>query len=160
MNTTPTRADLRDKIATVVFDHEVNHPDHLLAEIMKTAESHDANLKRAPWWREVTDPEEVVPAGCPARFEYVNNKASENVSSSPRRVRERLLARGEPVRVFIDTRWTPPTPPPAPLAVGDVIETVEDLERLPECAGLVDDDGDLWQVDRDEAVRRWLAANG
>ena len=31
--------------------------------------------------------------------------------------------------VFIDTRWTPPTPP---LAVGDVIETEEDLERLPE----------------------------
>ena len=27
---------------------------------------------------------------------------------------------------------TPCNPPPAPLAVGDVIETVEDLERLPE----------------------------
>lgn len=24
---------------------------------------------RAPWWREVTDPTEVVEAGCPLRYE-------------------------------------------------------------------------------------------
>ncbi len=85
---------------------------------------------RADWWREVTDPDEVIPAGCPARAEWPGYayEAYESVKTADRPARF-LTYPLAGIRVFIDTRWTPPTPP---LAVGDVIETVEDLERLPE----------------------------
>ena len=108
---------------------------------------------RADWWREVTDPSEVIPAGCPARFEYRGFAQEMDMlegSVAFERVFDHVLKRNriyENALLFIDSRWTPPRPA---YKVGDLIETVEDLERLPECAGFVDDDGDLWQVDRDE----------
>ena len=84
-------------------------------------------LERAPWWEEVTDGNTVVPAGCPVRREVATGDATERTYASPFTVWQWL----DKARVFIDTRWTPPTPPPAPLEVGDVIETEEQAESLP-----------------------------
>ena len=81
-------------------------------------------LERAPWWEEVTDGNTVVPAGCPVRREAAAGDATERTYASTFTAWQWL---GK-ARVFIDTRWTPP---PAPLAVGDVIETVEQAESLP-----------------------------
>lgn len=81
-------------------------------------------LERAPWWEEVTDGNTVVPAGCPVRREVATGDATERTYASTFTAWQWL---GK-ARVFIDTRWTPPTPP---LAVGDVIETVEQAESLP-----------------------------
>lgn len=96
------------------------------------------SLERAPWWF-------LVPAGYrfrdgePIRFEE-GNRSEESIAVG-------LFTVPHKGTFFMDTRWTPP---PAPLAVGDVIEALEDLERLPVGAGFVDQDRDLWQVDRDE----------
>lgn len=97
---------------------------------------------RADWWREVTDPDEVIPAGCPVRRE-VGRAATEWIEDGCESVRRTSGAHAP--RYFRDTRWTPPLPP---LKVGDVIETVEDLERLPVGAGVVGEDGDI-------AQKRW-----
>jgi hypothetical protein len=86
------------------------------------------SLERAPWW-ELTGGGYRFQPGEPWRSESPNGVAREGVTG-PTGFRQ---WGGYPL--FRDTRWTPPL---APLAVGDVIETVEDLERLPVGAGIVD----------------------
>lgn len=104
---------------------------------------------RADWWREVTDPDEVIPGGCPARFEYRGFAQEMDMlegSVAFERVFEHVLKRNriyENARLFIDTRWTPPRPA---YKVGDVIETVEGLEWLPDRSVFLDPDRDAWQV--------------
>jgi hypothetical protein len=103
---------------------------------------HDRIPTRAEWWREVTNPDEIIPKGCPARTEYGENAI------------ETLTTRGwtratfsENARVFIDSRWTPPRPD---YKVGDVIENAEDVRPLPIGSVFLDCDGEAWQVDDDD----------
>lgn len=99
------------------------------------------------WWWEEADEDYVFSAGEPYRRERVDGV----LETKEALVRGYIRVRGyaKVFRFFRDTRWTPPRPP---LKVGDVIETVEDLERLPVSAGVVDIDGDLAQK-RDDG--RW-----
>lgn len=99
-------------------------------------------LERAPWWGEVEEGY-TLREGEPIRREFGDHSYEGVFKSSVK------LAM-KPHAVFRDTRWTPPVPPVLPLAVGDVIETVEDLERMPLNAGFVDRDGSLWQVEDNE----------
>ena len=87
------------------------------------------SLERAPWWEEVEVGYEFMPDE-PYRNESPDGIASEHTATHTFTVLPVLKN-----TYFRDTRWTPP---PAPLAIGDVIETVEDLERLPVGAGVVD----------------------
>lgn len=89
------------------------------------------SLERAPWWREVTEPDEVIPAGCPIRREELSIVreipiAQEWVAKDHTEM-QRFRGVAE-CRLFIDTRWQPPV---KPLAVGDVIETEEQAASLP-----------------------------
>lgn len=89
------------------------------------------SLEHAPFWREVTDPDEVIPAGCPIRREELSIVreipiAQEWVAKDHTEM-QRFRGVAE-CRLFIDTRWTPPA---KPLAVGDVIETEEQAASLP-----------------------------
>ena len=82
------------------------------------------SLERAPWWEPV-DADYEFQDGQPYRCEFTDGVNAEgrgfgSMSLDPRH------------KVFRDTRWQPP------LAVGDVIGTAEDLERLPVGAGVVD----------------------
>lgn len=83
--------------------------------------------ERAWWWEEVAG-DYGVDFGEPFREECAG-RAWEHSNEGPYRPISSFAHEGSLFRYFRDTRWTPP---PAPLAVGDVIETVEDLERLPE----------------------------
>ena len=80
-------------------------------------------LERAPWWEEVTDGYEFQP-GEPWRRER-GESAEENRAGTG-------FTAGDGPRYgwtyLRDARWTPP---PAPLAVGDLIETEEQAESLP-----------------------------
>ena len=98
------------------------------------------SLERAPWWEEV-EVGYALQTGEPYREESPNGTASELTTMYTYTVHV-----NDQNTFFRDTRWTPP---PAPLAVGDVIETAEDLERLPVGAILTDPDGDAWQQPAD-----------
>lgn len=91
---------------------------------------------RAEWWREVTDPDEVIPKGCPVRTEYGEN-AIENRTTH----RGTRPAFCENSRLFIDSRWTPA------YKVGDVITECTPDNLPPEGVGLVDAVGDVGQLD-------------
>lgn len=56
---------------------------------------------------------------------------------------------GDGYAYFRDTTWQESV---EPLKVGDIIETVDDLRRLPLRSGFVDYHGDLWQVAYDTDV--------
>ena len=92
---------------------------------------------RAEWWREVTDPDEVIQEGRWYRIEN-NVHASEYLSKvdAPR------SHWSEDRRVFIDSRWTPPAPP---LKVGDKVTSVEQLEVLPIGSVVLDKHRNVWQ---------------
>lgn len=120
----------------------------LLEKAVRTIRQADSNshgvetlfdsLDRAPWWEKVESPRDLIGKNCPVRAEWSDGSASEYIDFG--KSRESI----EPdVTYFRDTRPTPPVPPP--LAVGEVIETVEDLGRLPVGAILPDKDGDAWQ---------------
>lgn len=96
-------------------------------------------LERAPWWEEVTDGNTVVPAGCPVRGEVATGDATERTHESPFTAWTWL---GK-ARVFIDTRWTPPPPP---LAVGDVIESDCEEGCPTDGVGIVDALGTVAQM--------------
>jgi hypothetical protein len=100
---------------------------------------------RADWWREVTDPDEVIPAGCPARAEWPGYayEAYESVKTADRPARF-LTYPLAGIRVFIDSRWTPPLPA---YKVGDVIENTEDVDHLPDGSVFIDCYGQAWQTD-------------
>ena len=93
---------------------------------------------RAEWWREVTDLDEVIPAGCPVRTEY----SGSNSEHEPRfpSIRGSFSA----PRLFIDSRWTPPRPA---YKVGDVIEKCTPDNMPADGVGLVDAEGDVCQID-------------
>jgi hypothetical protein len=101
---------------------------------------------RAEWWREVTDPDEIIPKGCPMRTE--NGEDAREHRTSRGWARAEVLA----TRVFLDSRWAPPKSP----KVGDIIETVEDLDRLPVGAGVVDY---REEIARKRCEQRWNYAN-
>ena len=104
---------------------------------------------RADWWRKVTDPNEVIPKGCPARFEYRGFAQEMDMlegSVAFERVFDHVLKRDriyENALLFIDTRWTPPTPP---LAVGDVIESDCEEDCPTDGVGIVDALGTVAQI--------------
>ena len=106
------------------FDHY--RPDRWVAQAVFDT------LTRAPWWEEV-GPEYRFRIGEPWRRETSRSSATEGTVRRDGQIGNGI-ARPD-ATYFRDTRWHPPTPP---LAVGDVIETVEDLERLPVGAGVVD----------------------
>lgn len=110
--------------------------NHDAAELLPMITATD----RAWWWREVTDPDEVIPKGCPARYEPRDNWAITETVRNFDRERSEWGVRGA---VFIDSRWTPPRPT---YKVGDVIETAEELKRLPDGSVFLDCDGEAWQV--------------
>ena len=93
-------------------------------------------LERAPWWEEVEVGYWFMPDE-PYRSESSDGIASEHTATHTFTVLPVLRN-----TYFRDTRWTPP---PAPLAIGDVIDTVEDLERLPLKTILIDYYNDVWQ---------------
>ena len=97
------------------------------------------SLTRAPWWEEVGS-DYRFGIGEPWRREVFRSSATEGTVIRDGQIGNKIAL--PDTTYFRDTRWTPP---PAPLAVGDVIETIEDLERLPEGAGVVDGCGDLAQ---------------
>lgn len=86
---------------------------------------------RAYWWREVTDPDEVIPAGCPVRTEEASEVrriliAHEYVAKkSEPRPKLGQTYRGRR-RIFIDSRWTPPV---RKLKVGDLIVWLPETEK-------------------------------
>ena len=94
-------------------------------------------LERAPGWEEVGS-DYGVDFGEPFREECAG-RAWERTNKDPYRPIGSSPHQGSSFRYFRDTRWQPP------LAVGDVIETVEDLERLPLKAVFIDCDNDAWQ---------------
>mgnify|MGYP003441972195 CR=1 FL=1 len=96
---------------------------------------------RADWWREVTDPDEVIPKGCPVRTEY-GEKAIENRTTR----RWTRPAFCENSRLFIDSRWTPA------YKVGDVITECTPDNLPPEGVGLVNGEGDLCQIRQGRAL--------
>ena len=83
------------------------------------------SLERAPWWEEVEVGYEFR-QGEPHRVESPTGIASERATTYTL-----TISTARQATYFRDTRWTPPTPPPAPLAVGDLIETEEQAESLP-----------------------------
>ena len=86
-------------------------------------------LERAPWWEEV-GPGYRYRIGEPWRREVSNSGATEGTIQQNKQISNGIAC--SDATYFRDTRWTPP------LAVGDLIETVGDLERLPVGAGVVD----------------------
>lgn len=92
-------------------------------------------LDRAPWWEKVGVGYKFS-EGEPLRREEGHQYAEEYLVVLPLTITKSSLT------YFRDTRWTPPT---KPLQVGDVVETAEDLERLPTDSGVVDGDEDLIQ---------------
>ena len=105
---------------------------------------------RAEWWREVTDPDEVIPKGCPARFEYRGFAQEMDMlegSVAFERVFDHVLKRNriyENALLFIDTRWTPPRPA---YKVGDVIEECTPDNLPADGVAIVDAVGDVGQMD-------------
>lgn len=145
MTTQPTRADLHDKLGIAIRENGAAYPTALLVEVMDVIESHDASLERAYWWREVIDPDEMIPAGCPVRMESRDDAREHRATHGRSRAEFSAAA-----RVFIDARWTPPRPA---YKVGDVIETVGDVKRLPNGLVFLDGEEDAWQVDDGVAHR-------
>ena len=110
---------------------------------------------RAEWWREVTDLNEVIPAGCPARAEWPDYayEAYESIKTVDRPAHY-LTHPLKGIRVFIDSRWTPPRPA---YKVGDVITEFTD-ETLPaDGVAIVDIVGDVGQL---EGTRLGWACGG
>lgn len=101
---------------------------------------------RAKWWREVTDPDEVIQEGRFYRVES-NDSASEYRCSHDK---PRSDWHGG-YRVFVDSRWNPP------LNVGDEVTTPEQLDALPIKAVVKDTSDDVWQkfIGRYGGEDRW-----
>lgn len=99
---------------------------------------------RADWWREVTDLDEVIPTGCPARAEWPNYayEAYESIKTVDRPAHY-LTHPLKGIRVFIDSRWTPPAKPPK---VGDVIESDCEEDCPTDGVGIVDALGTVAQI--------------
>ena len=80
---------------------------------------------RADWWREVTDPNGVIPKGCPVRTEYGGHAMEYRTTCG-----WTLAEFSENARLFVDSRWKPPVPTTT-YVVGDIIHRPEDLEAVP-----------------------------
>ena len=106
---------------SVAFSHDLTN------RAIATAVSD--SLTRAPWWEEAEVGYEFR-QGEPYRVELSSGVASEHTTTHIYTIHTNSQS-----TYFRDTRWRPPV---KPLKVGDLIETVEDLERLPVGAGVVD----------------------
>ena len=113
--------NVAENAVTAAFDHHLT--DRWVAKAVFDT------LERAPWWEKV-EPEYRFRIGEPWRREISSSSATEGTVRQDGQIGN-VIARPD-ATYFRDTRWSPP------LAVGDVIETVEDLERLPVGAGVVD----------------------
>ena len=96
---------------------------------------------RAEWWREVTDPNGVIPKGCPVRTEYGGHAMEYRTTCG-----WTLAEFSENARLFIDSRWTPA------YKVGDVITECTPDNLPPEGVGLVNGEGDLCQIRQGRAL--------
>ena len=94
---------------------------------------------RADWWREVTDPDEVIPKGCPVRLESREDAREHRATHGWSRAEFSAAA-----RVFIDSRWQPPKPA---YKAGDVIEECIDATLPADGVGIVDAFGGVGQMD-------------
>lgn len=103
---------------------------------------------RADWWREVTDPNEIIPAGCPTRWEPRHDSRL-SITETVQNFDRNKFGWGVDGDVFIDSRWTPPRPV---YKVGDVIENAKEAKYLPDGSVFIDCDGDAWQM-RDGKVQ-------
>lgn len=111
-----------------------------------------AHPTRAEWWREVTDPNEIIEKGRWYRMEG-NDSASEyrSLYDMPRSTWR------PSANVFVDSRWTPPVPP---LKVGDAITTVAELIALPKGAVVIDWYKQAWQSDPRDGLWKMVDISG
>lgn len=91
---------------------------------------------RAEWWREVTDPDEVIPAGCPARAEWPGYAYEEHESKH-----SSVRGSHSAPHLFIDSRWA------SAYKVGDVIAECTPDNAPPDGVAIVDAVGDVGQMD-------------
>ncbi len=91
---------------------------------------------RAEWWREVTDPDEVIQEGRWYRIEFSAGTAAAEYLSDDDKPRSYWH---EGHRVFVDSRWNPP------LKVGDEVNSWKQLDSLPIRAIVLDASDDVWQ---------------
>lgn len=97
--------------------------------------SNNNQPRRAEWWREVTDPTEIIEKGRWFRVESDDFVSEVRASSS--RLRSDLY-KGR--RIFVDSRRQPP------LKVGDEVTTSAQLDLLPIKAVVKDAEDDVWQA--------------
>ena len=104
---------------------------------------------RAEWWREVTNPNEIIKKGRWYRIEFENYAAEYRCSyDTPRSDWYEVR------RVFVDSRWAPPEPS---VKVGATVTTKEQLDALPNLSVIVSRDGQAWQLDIFDGLRTWYA---
>ena len=95
--------------------------------------------QRAGFWREVTDPNEIIEKGRWYRVEREGSAFEYLCKSDATRSNW-----SEDRRVFVDSHLTPQV---KPLKVGDTVATEAQLDSLPPQAAVVDSGGDIWQKD-------------
>lgn len=101
-------------------------------------------LSRADWWQEVTDPDHVIPAGCPVRWEQGDEVFERWVHG----IDWRRSGFDRDAAVFIDSRWQPLK---TTYEVGDVIKSCV-AENVPaDGVVLVDSTGCAIQIARGSA---------
>ena len=105
--------------------------------------------QRADWWREVTDPDEVIQEGRWYRIEF-ELEVTEHWSAYDRPRSDWYKGR----RVFVDSRWAPPEPS---VKVGATVTTKEQLDALPNLSVILSMDGQAWQLDIFDGIRTWYA---
>ena len=106
---------------------------------------------RADWWREVTDPNEIIPMGCWVRIERGPVWVEERCFA----VDTRREGWASDRSVFIDSRWQPPKPT---YRAGDVITECTDATLPADGVGIVDAFGFVGQMDDDEVC--WALGGG
>lgn len=108
---------------------------------------------RADWWREVTDPNEIIPAGCPTRWEPRHDSRL-SITETVQNFDRNKFGWGVDGDVFIDSRWTPPRPA---YKVGDVITECTPDNCPADGVAIVDVVGDVGQL---EGTRLGWACGG
>lgn len=101
---------------------------------------------RAEWWREVTDPDEILEKGRWFRVENDDYAAEHRCSHDTPR-----SDWYEDYRFFVDSRQQPP------LKVGDTVTSVEQLDSLPFKAIVKAGDNQAWQAESSGSGIFWYA---
>lgn len=117
----------------------------LAAEIYTMCQQRHLSQERALWWQEVTDPDLVIPAGCPLRVEYLVDSGVEVEEGAKDFDREVSDYMSNIATVFIDMRWRSNG---ATYKVGDVIKSCTANNIPNDGVGLVDYSGEIWRVHR------------